>query len=775
MYKIAGEEELHGWVRNDTDGVHVVFNCEEYGSADRIANRIVKEAPKISIVQDCNCREITNQQFEKFVIAPSEADSPVKMLITPDLAICPSCSNELLILKDRRYQYPFITCTHCGPRFSIIKKLPYDRPYTTMDKFGMCNNCNDEYSDILDRRHYSQTNSCPDCPVSLFLYDRSGKLLLTDPTRIIDEINQLLLNGKILAVKGIGGYVLMVDAMHKDAIYTLRERKRRPVKPFAVMYPSLIAIEKDVYLNAGAVARLESSESPILLLPIKEKPESGVLFQEIAPGLDALGIMMPYTGLYRLIMARCQRPIIATSGNISDSPIIFRDHEALEDLTGIADYVLSNDRDIVVPQDDSVLRPSEVNDQFIVIRRSRGMAPSISKHPFGEWKNSVLAVGADLKSSFGIYYNGETYLSQYLGNLGYSGAQESYRHTLEHFGGLLKSKPRLIVSDLHPTYFSAQYAKEMASKTNGTHLQTRHRESSSDSWRPDTANIPHLQVQHHIAHFAANLGENDLIDSPEPVLGVIFDGTGYGLDKQIWGGEFFIYSKGSFERTGHLKYFEHKFGDKMAKEPRLSAFSLFYQFSEARTVLKSKFTHPEWKIYTKIGKGKLRTSSLGRVFDGIASMLGLCDVMSYEGEAAMYLEQSARTYLKANPGFADAYPFSIADDGTLDLDSCYKEICNEIINGMNAGKIACKFHFTICCIIEKYAVINNLRHIAFSGGVFQNAFLVKSCHRMISKEMTLYFHKELSPNDENIAFGQLVLAYMTDRKGSYLNEQLNKP
>jgi len=764
VYKIAQEEGIVGWVRNDTDGVHVVFNCEEINTADRVAERMIKEAPGISIVQNYNCTEITHQHFQQFEIFPSEADSPVKVLMTPDLAICNSCAKEILDLENRRYQYPFITCTQCGPRYSIIKSQPYDRPLTSMDKFRMCGNCIGEYNDVLDKRHYSQTNSCPDCAVGLFLYDRNGILLTTDTAGIIKEINQILRDGKIVAVKGIGGYILMADPTNEMTVRTLRVRKNRPAKPFAVMYPSLNAIANDVYLSVGAIARLDSPESPILLLPLKDDPKSGIACELVAPGLDAIGVMLPYTGLYRLIMEHFQRPVIATSGNISDAPIIFRDQEAIDELTGIADFVVTNDRDIVVPQDDSVLRPYNVNDQFIVIRRSRGLAPSMPNHPFGDWNNSVLAMGADLKSSFGVYHNGETSLSQYLGNLEYAGAQTSYRHTLDHINSLLKSKPQLIVSDLHPSYFSSQYARELVSHTKDTQVLVQQSTSSSLASDSNGAHITHLQVQHHMAHFAANLGENRLIDSLEPVMGVILDGTGYGLDKQIWGGEFFIYSKGNFRRAGHLKYFEHKFGDKMVREPRLSAFSLFYQFSESRALLKQKFTNPEWKIYTSIGKSKLRTSSIGRVFDGVASMLGLCDVMSYEGEAAIYLEQCARAYFRVNPNFMDVYPFEITDEGTLDLDYCYKELCGEIISGINSGKIACKFHFTICSIIEKYALSNNIGHISFSGGVFQNAFLVESCHRMISEKIALHFHRDLSPNDENISFGQLVLAYIDGRK-----------
>ncbi len=416
MYQFAKEKKLNGLVRNDTDGVHVLFNCDSESIAQSLSYNIVNAAPDISIIQGFHYKEVSNISFQDFSIAPSKANSQVQLLITPDLAICPSFADELNDPENRRHNYPFITCTQCGPRYSIIRELPYDRPNTSMESFHMCKDCQLEYEDITDHRHYSQTNSCPDCPVNLFLFNDQGEKLSRNSNDIISEIQNQLKNGKIVAVKGIGGYMLMCDATNASTIETLRQRKHRPSKPFAVMYPCLDKLAGDVQLDTASKHLLNSTTSPIVILPLQANTKTNIAHQLVAPNLNSLGVMLPYTGLYRLITKDYPNPIIATSGNVSNAPIVFNDDKALQELTTIADYIVSNDRDIVVPQDDSVLRYNKSTNKHTIMRRSRGLAPAICNHSMKGVDKTVLATGADLKSTFGILHNGEVYLSQYLGS-----------------------------------------------------------------------------------------------------------------------------------------------------------------------------------------------------------------------------------------------------------------------------------------------------------------------------------------------------------------------
>ena len=745
IYKAAKEEGLAGWVRNDTDGVHIEFNCADQHEANEITRKLLQRIPPIALVEDFSISPGVSADHSEFAIVPSHESHDVRLLLTPDLGICPSCAREMTDPANRRHQYPFITCTQCGPRFSITRQLPYDRPNTTMVDFVMCPECEREYRDILDDRHYSQTNSCGECPVQLSFTTKDKKLLARDPVQVRDLFQEALLKGKIIAVKGIGGYLLMADATNPATIDILRKRKKRPAKPFALMYPDVETARLDLRLDDKALSLAADPVNPILLVPKRTNPATSTVFDMVAPGLDQVGFMLPYTGLYKLLLDGWQKPVIATSGNVTNSPIIFSDQEVYKELDEIADYFLLNDREIVVPQDDSVVRYDPDTGRSVILRRSRGLAPSLENFMFGNWAKSVFASGADMKSSFGIVANKAVYISQYLGNLEYLTSQESYRHTCGHFAHLLNYSPELVICDSHPGYYSTHYATEVA----------------------QNSGLEQLKVQHHLAHFSAVLAENQLVDSTEPVLGVILDGTGYGSDGNIWGGEFFVYDQYQFSRIGHLRYFDHLLQDKMPREPRISAFSLFKGIPSAQNLLRQKFNASEWHIYNSLPNSQLKTSSTGRLFDGIASILGLLDLQTYEGEAAMKLEQLAISYRNRASETDRPYPYTIGSDGSVDYGPMLDEIVSEHLRKMDAARIAYRFHLTLADMIRSMAEIQNCSRIAISGGVAQNLLLIDLCRRSLPKEKHLYLHKELSPNDECIAFGQLVYAFIDDIKNKY--------
>ena len=549
VFRLAEQFILRGSVCNAADGVHIEFNADETVAND-FYKKLIENAPILSHITDSTLEKVENQFFEDFKIIHSDKGKKANLLLTPDFALCEDCRKELKNVQNHRFQYPFITCTNCGTRYSIIKKLPYDRENTTMDKFKMCPTCENEYTDVRDRRYYSQTNSCKTCGVSLFQLSKSSKLLES-----LDTIIEAIKGGKIVAVKGIGGYLLMCDATNEAAIKTLRERKHRPTKPFALMYPSIEMLENDVILRGGEKETLQSPQAPIVLLNLKNATKSGIKTELIAPKLSQIGVMLPYTPLFELITEGVGKPLIATSGNTSGSPVIFQDDKAAEYLSNIADLIVSNNREIVVPQDDSVIKYSFFKEKKIIIRRSRGYAPTFLPTNNASAINnqqSILSLGAMMKSTFSWAHEGNIYISQYLGDLESYDTQESFEHTLNHFLQLFEDRPQYIITDTHPDYFSTQLGERLAKE-----------------WQ-----IPIYKMQHHKAHFNAVMAENGLLESKEPILGVIWDGTGLGDDGQIWGGEFFKYENESFLRCYYFDYFPLILGDKMPKEPRISALSL---------------------------------------------------------------------------------------------------------------------------------------------------------------------------------------------------------
>ena len=694
VFRLARSLGIAGTVSNGLDGVHVFFNAEK-GLAQLFYQKLLSKTPERARILRHKMERGGAQFFTNFNIVESSHDGPANLLLTPDLGLCEDCRRELHDPTDRRFGYPFITCINCGPRYSIMHRLPYDRERTTMVPFTMCPPCRSEYDSPLTRRHFSQTNSCPDCAVELSWYERNAKLggnFKLPPNLIPDDCISLTINaladGKILAVKGIGGYLLICDATNPAAVATLRKRKHRPSKPFALMYPSLETLKNDAHVSEAEAAAFTSIESPIVLCRLREKPASGIDIGGISPHLNRIGAMQPYTPLMDLILSKWQKPIVATSGNLSGSPIFFEDEKAMTHLGHFVDAFLVNNREILIPQDDSVVQFTPLHGQRIVLRRSRGYAPTYIHRGFPDWQDSVLAMGADLKSTFSLQYAHNTYVSQYLGDLESYDTQENFEKTLRHLLHLFNARPERLIVDMHPAYFSSQKGRELV----------RQNEQSRSEFRTNNEQL--IEVQHHVAHFAAVLAENELLASEEPVLGVIWDGTGWGNDGNIWGGEFFLFKNGNFERVAHLDYFPHFLGDKMSREPRLSALALCHDLPEAEPLLRPHFTEKEWAFYKKMlaRPGGLKTSSMGRFFDGVAALLGVQSKSSFEGEAAMRLEALAQRSRQDLSGFQNLTGLSTA--------SILKNILADLQAGVDKPEIAFKFHLCFCWM---YIHINFMR------------------------------------------------------------------
>jgi len=736
--QIAKELGVNGCVSNTNNGVHIEFTSPHI-EAKEFYKKIIHHPPQNAIITEHHFKEIAFKQFSSFTILQSSNDEKPDLLLTPDIALCNACRKELLSEKNKRFRYPFTTCLHCGPRYSIIKALPYDRGNTTMAALKMCASCSEEYNDIKNRRHYSQTNSCKDCAIQMHLYDAPNSSSNNQTDKILKIIVEQLKQGKIAAIKGVGGYLILCDATNEVTINTLRARKHRPAKPFALLYADIEMATADVRLRSAEISALKEKSAPIVLCELKHNIVSGICKNIIAPGLDKIGLMLPYTPLLLLIANAFDKPLIATSGNISGSPIIYKDDDALENLFEVADYVLTYERDIVTPQDDSVIQFTD-RGQKIILRRSRGLAPNYFPNPLTSSNNTILAMGGEMKSAFALLNQKNLYISQYLGDLGSLESQSCFKETLHHVSSLLQTTPQEIVVDKHPDYLVSQFGKLFAAEKN----------------------IPLVSIQHHKAHFGAVLAENNLLESKEPVLGFIWDGTGYGDDGKIWGSEVFIYENKTMDRIAHLNYFSQLLGDKMSKEPRLSALSLLKNNPKKQFVIQKYFSVPEWEYYQQLLQRpvNLSTSSMGRFLDGIAAMLGICLYNSYEGEAAMQLETLARS-CSYKP--YDYYSIPLVND-YLDWNVFLNELLEDWQQKEDVALIAWKVFFSLAKMVAQLSNHFFIDHIAFSGGVFQNALLNDLLIERLSFKRKLFFHQQLSPNDECIGLGQLACLQIMKQK-----------
>lgn len=747
VYKLATELEIKGEVYNSTDGVYIKFNASAQ-QAGVFYDQIVSFPPPNAKILSHHITQITAHRFTSFQIIESHSKNKPNLPLTPDIAICAGCVEEISDPNNQRYNYPFTTCLQCGPRYSIQLALPYDRENTSMQPFHLCPICQNEYDLVTDKRYYSQTNSCPNCSIELKLFGSNQQIISNAWTEILPIVLEALHNGKTIAVKGIGGYLLLCDATNKNAIQELRIRKNRPHKPLALLVASIQEAQDIVCLSKQEIEALESNIAPIVICPINPNSNHPIASQIIAPNLNKIGVMLPYSPLLYLLSKNFNKALVATSGNISGSPIFFTDTLAVENLSKIADLILSFNRDIQVPQDDSVLQ-FKANHKPIILRRSRGWAPNYIPNPFSQKTNQVWAMGSDLKSSFAILDQPNLYVSQFLGNLSNYETQKVFLNTINHLKNITHSTPKTILIDKHPNYISAQIGKESAEENQ----------------------CEFIEIQHHLAHFSAVLAENNLLETTEPILGYIWDGTGYGTDHHIWGSELFQFSNKDFKRLNHLQYFPQLLGDKMAKEPRLSALSLLSTIPQKINAIQSQFTTQEWQYYLKLIEQKPThlTSSMGRFLDAVAAIVNCCTHNTFEGEAAMRLEALAAEIPHT---CHDSYSFLLTQN-VIHWHLCIEEMMEDVNNNISPQIIAAKTFNTLVQMIKQSADVYNCKNLAFSGGVFQNLYLVNCIESQLSSNYNLYFHQQLSPNDECISFGQIAyhsLLVQTEKKKDTLEE-----
>lgn len=728
IYRLAAEMQLPGWITNSAQGVSIeVEGIKE--KLDAFLLRIEREKPPRSFLQSLEVSFLDPAGYENFEIRQSVSEGENTAFVLPDISTCPDCLMEIFDEENRRYLYPFTNCTNCGPRFTIIESLPYDRPNTTMKAFQMCDDCRREYRNPLDRRFHAQPNACPACGPHLELWNGQGDAVSKHGEALLQAADAIR-KGEIVALKGLGGFQLLVDAGNEIAVARLRERKQREEKPFALMCPSVTSARELCGISELELRLLLSPESPIVLL--QRTSENGIA-RSVAPGNPYLGIMLPYTPLHHILMRELGIPIVATSGNISDEPICIDEYEALVRLEGIADLFLVHDRPILRHVDDSVVRI--LLGREMVIRRARGYAPLPVQ--MKTTAPRLLAVGGHLKNTVALTAGHGAFLSQHIGDLETSESYRAFQDVIRSFLSLYQVKPDHVVCDMHPEYLSTKYAK--------------------------SAGTPVMGIQHHYAHVASCMAENEL---EGPVLGVSWDGTGYGEDHTIWGGEFLLVEGHSFRRVASLRTFRLPGGSMAIKEPRRTAIGLLYEifgdglFDIDWLSLLHAFTGSEQAVLRQMlsrGTNSPLTSSAGRLFDGVACLLGLRRKNSFEGQAAMELEFAAK-----NAGVAATYPFTVretAEPMRLDWDPMIREILSDVANGIPAGISAAKFHNTLAEMIVAVAQRTGCERIVLSGGCFQNVYLTEeTVHRLRREGFRPYWHQRVPPNDGGIALGQIFAA-----------------
>ncbi len=728
IYKLANGMKLVGEVLNDTEGVLIRLNSQNEIIA-KLEIKIKNESPPLSKIDSIETKEIEYKEFSRFEVVESECTDEKSVFIPPDTSICEDCKVELFDMNNHRFNFPFINCTNCGPRFGIIRDIPYDREKTSMKKFPMCKRCNAEYDDPADRRFHTEPTSCPVCGPKYYLYNNKKELLSENINKIISELSSLLKNGAIIAIKGEGGYHLAANAQNSDAVKILRERKQRPFKPFALMVKNIEIAEKFLNISDEEKSLLLSKERPIVIL--KKKRE--FLSNLIAPGLTYLGVMLPYSPIQHLIFNSIGEMILVmTSGNISNEPIISDEKELFEKLIGVADYFITSNREIVQQSDDSVLFVN--NNSPYMIRRAKGFVPLpiVGSHS----DSNFFAAGSDIKNSFALSKENLVFLSQYIGDLASPLTEKIYKRTIDHYKNLFMIEPEIFVSDLHPGYFSTKITDML--------------------WHGEGKRI---KVQHHHAHISAVLEENNV---NEKVLGVSFDGTGYGEDGNIWGGEFFIADKKEYSRVGYFDYFPLPGGDTAVKEIWRIGLSL-----AASVFGKDPFPSNEKRvIVTEMIKKKINSPlccSVGRLFDGVSSILGFSDTISTEAEAAQLLEEAA---LRSDSLLVFPLKLKESNGGTpIVID--YTQLIGDIVlhrqKGISSDDLARIFHNSIADVtvkvLKKLREIGSINKVALSGGVFQNRLLLNMVISGLQREnFTILLPKELPFNDGAIAFGQIVSA-----------------
>ncbi len=788
IYRLATEMGLAGWVSNNAQGVQIEVEGH-WKALETFLLRLEPEKPPQASIQSLEPVALDAVGYSTFEIRASDASGPKRTLVLPDLATCAECLRELFDPADRRYRYPFINCTHCGPRYSIIEALPYDRPNTTMRRFTLCAACRAEYEDPRNRRFHAQPNACPECGPHLELWDANGQVQ-AHREEALQAAAHALREGRIVAMKGIGGFLLLVDARNEAAVRRLRARKRREEKPFALLYPSVERIREDCVVYDLEERLLRSAQAPIVLLerqgessiapprppnsggkhapPAPQfwgeqdrlthydspqswgvrgaKTEAGEVQQDlsiataVAPGNPSLGVMLPYAPLHHLLMTELGFPVVATSGNRSEEPICIDEREAVERLRDLADVFLVHDRPIARHVDDSVARV--LLGRELILRRARGYAPLPITLP--ETHRPILAVGAHLKNAVALLVGQEAFISQHIGDLETAEAFTAFERVIADLSRLYETTPEVIACDLHPNYLSTQYAER--------------------------SGLPLKRVQHHHAHVLSCMAENAL---KGPALGVSWDGTGYGTDGVIWGGEFLRTDGADFTRVAHLRPFRLPGGEQAIREPRRTALGLLTALYGESACVDETFAPVrasppgEREVLRRMLSRNLNapeTTSMGRLFDAVAALLDIRQTARYEGQAAIELEAAAEAFETT-----DAYPLPLIADsptandfGILDWGPLVQAILMDQAQGIPIGLIAARFHSALIEAIIQVSRAGGEERVVLTGGCFLNRRLLEGAVlRLQAEGFRPYWHQRVPPGDGGIALGQIMAAART--------------
>ncbi len=737
VFSLAAKHSIRGRVLNNTIGVLIDAEGER-STIQQFIDAIKSNSPTLSRIESIHVSEnLDPVNYSDFRIAESTLDGEHLPSISPDVATCVDCLREMFDPKDRRYRYPFINCTACGPRFTIIESVPYDRARTTMRDFKMCEECQGEYENPQDRRFHAEPTACARCGPKISLTDANGREITRNRTRseddLINHARSLLSSGHILAIKGIGGFHLAADALNAEAVERLRRRKHREDKPFALMANSVSLIKEYCFVSKKEEELLASARRPVVLL---EKKAEAIMPEAVAPHANSLGFMLPYAPLHHLLLENCDRPIVLTSGNVSDEPISYENEDALERLSRIADYFLLHDRRIHMRTDDSVTRVVEGKE--MILRRSRGYAPAPIKTAF-KFAREILACGAELKNTFCLTRDNYAFVSHHIGDLENLETLQSFTQGIEHFKRLFHLRPEVIAYDLHPEYVSTKYALALDDITTK------------------------VGVQHHHAHVASCMADNRIEGE---VIGVAMDGLGFGTDGKLWGGEFFVADFLEAERIAHLDYVLMPGGARAVREPwRMAAVYLHRAFGDDFLNLKipfvGKLDRRTWTTMRRMIATKTNspeTSSMGRLFDAVSSLMTLCNVVNYEGQAAIELEAIA------NAACTERYKFEIGENGsTIKAEGIICHVVEDLLADVPPQIVSAKFHlgvaYLIVAIARRIRDERELNRIVLSGGVFQNMLLLRqTCAVLKSADFEIFTHSRVPTNDGGISLGQAAIA-----------------
>ncbi len=734
IFSLARRRALKGQVLNNTTGV--LIDVEGEGcTIEEFIKEIKTNSPPLSLIESVERNDnLDLAHYEDFRIVESASNGKKFTPISADISTCADCLKELFDTEDRRYRYPFINCTNCGPRFTIIEDIPYDRALTTMRDFAMCAACRREYENPLDRRFHAEPTACPECGPRLSLTNANGREVRLDAGEdITGNIRLLLSSGKIVVIKGIGGFHLACDALNREAVERLRQRKYREDKPFALMAKSVDVIKEYCLVSEAERFLLESERRPVVLL---EKRADGVIPEAVAPRVNTLGFMLPYSPLHYLLLENLDRPLVMTSGNVADEPVCYEDEDAIRRLNKIADYFLFHDRRIHIRTDDSVTRVRLGRE--MILRRSRGYAPAPVKIAF-KFEREILACGAELKNTFCLTRDSYAFLSHHIGDLENLETLRSFEQGIEHYKRLFHLRPEVIAYDLHPEYLSTKYALAL------------------------DESCTKIGVQHHHAHIASCMADNQIEGE---VIGVAMDGLGFGHDGRMWGGEFFVADYLEAERIAHLAYTPMPGGAKAIREPwRMAAVYLHRALGDDFLNLQIPFAENldrrSWatlKRMTETGTNSPETSSMGRLFDAVSSLLGLRNAVNYEGQAAIELEAIA------DPRCIQRYDFEIAAGGSIiKTEAIIRSAVEDLLDGVSPQKVSSKFHLGVAHLIAEVARDTRdkrqLNRVVLSGGVFQNMLLLENVCRTLRRDgFEVFTHSRVPTNDGGISLGQAVIA-----------------